>query len=243
MKAVILAAGRGTRLAELTKEVPKPMVPIGGRPCLARIITALHATGIGEIVIVTGYRADVIKAYFGDGAQMGVNITYVDQSVQSGTGSALHITRETVGDSSFVMTYGDILVPEENYAQMAQVFQKLRPQALLGLNWVEDPYRGAAVYLAENNRVAKIVEKPPQGTATTHWNNAGVFVFDPIIYQYTETLQLSPRGEYELPDAIQAMLQAGLAVYGYPLQGYWKDIGTPEDVRAAHRLVSDPNKN
>jgi NDP-sugar pyrophosphorylase family protein len=98
LKAVILAAGKGTRLADLTKDVPKPMVPINGRPCLARIIDALHTAGIVDMVIVTGYKAEVIRSHFGDGKDYGVKITYVDQRVQSGTGSALHITREAVGE-------------------------------------------------------------------------------------------------------------------------------------------------
>lgn len=212
------------------------MVPVGGKPCLARIIEALHDAGVAEFVIVTGYMAHVIEAYFGDGSNAGIRITYVHQEKPTGTGSALHITQPAVGDSPFVMTYGDILVPEANYSGMVQAFSQLECQALLGLNWVEDPYKGAAVYLADNRRIERIEEKPPQGTATTHWNNAGVYVFDPCVYNYTAKLQPSARGEYELPDAVAGMMQDKLRVFGYPLEGYWTDIGTPEDVKAAHEL-------
>jgi dTDP-glucose pyrophosphorylase len=214
------------------------MVPIDGKPCLARIIEGLRMAGVQECVVVTGYMAHVVEEYFGDGSAAGVHITYVHQDVATGTGSALHITRDLVGQDPFVMTYGDILVPEANYAGMVQTYEKLHCQALVGLNWVDDPYRGAAVYLADDGRIVKIEEKPPQGTATTHWNNAGVFVFDPLVYTYTANLKPSPRGEYELPDAIAAIMRAGLHVQGYPLEGYWSDIGTPDSVQAAHRLVS-----
>jgi dTDP-glucose pyrophosphorylase len=186
--------------------------------------------------------ANVIQDYFGDGSKFGIRTTYIHQEVQTGTGSALHLTRDAVGDSPFVMTYGDILVPEINYYGIVSTYQKLKCQALIGLNWVDDPYRGAAVYLAADNRVERIEEKPPKGTATTHWNNAGVFVFDPVLFEYTAQLKLSPRGEYELPDAIQAMLSQKLPVYGYPLEGYWKDIGTPEDVNAAQHLFTSESK-
>ncbi len=238
MKAVILAAGKGTRLAGLTKERPKPMVDVGGKPCLERIITALRYTGIVEIVIVTGYMSTAIEEHFAEGAAFGVNITYVRQQQQDGTGSAVHITQAAVGPSPFLMTYGDVLMPDSNYQGMVQRFAAQPCAALMGVNWVDDPYKGAAVYMGVDDVVERIVEKPPQGTATTHWNNAGTYVFSPVVYEYTARLQRSPRGEYELPDAIQAMQSNGLLIRAYRLQGYWKDIGTPEDLRQAGELFN-----
>jgi dTDP-glucose pyrophosphorylase len=105
-------------------------------------------------------------------------------------------------------------------------------QALVGVNWVEDPYRGAAVYLDTAGRVMRIEEKPPRGTAATHWNNAGLFVFDPVILGYAARLQSSPRGERELPDAITAMIADGYVVLGLPLEGAWRDVGTQQDYMA-----------
>lgn len=236
MKAVILAAGKGTRLADLTRERPKPMVDVGGKPCLERIIEALVQASVTEIVVVTGYMASAIESYFGDGANFGVTITYVHQHVQDGTGSAVHLTRAAVGHSSFLMTYGDVLMPEENYLGMVNSFRQKPCAALLGVNWVDDPYKGAAVYFDADNTVERIVEKPPQGTSKTNWNNAGIYVFDPVIYEYTAQLRISQRGEYELPDAIQAMQKGGLFIRAYQLQGYWKDIGTPEDLKKAGEL-------
>lgn len=236
MKAVILAAGKGTRLADLTKERPKPMVDVGGKPCLERIIGALLKASVTEMVIVTGYMAQVIEAYFGDGSKFGVTITYVNQKVQDGTGSAVHITKDAVGKSSFLMTYGDIIMPEENYLGMVEFFHQNPCMALMGVNWVNDPYKGAAVYFNDDNVVERIIEKPAQGTSTTNWNNAGIYVFNPVIYEYTAKLRLSQRGEYELPDAIQAMQKDGHLIRAYSLEGYWKDIGTPEDLKQAGKL-------
>ena len=134
------------------------------------------------------------------------------------------------------MTYGDILVPGHNYTGMLQVFEETKCGVVISVNWVQDPYRGAAVYLGSDSQVVRIEEKPPKGTATTNWNNAGIYVFDPVIFEYTARLTPSARGEYELPDAIQAMLSDGLDARGYPLDGFWTDIGTPEDVKAAAEL-------
>jgi NDP-sugar pyrophosphorylase family protein len=239
VKAVILAAGKGTRLAELTRTKPKPMVEVGDKPALERIILALSKVGVHDFVIVVGYLSEVVEQYFGDGTPWGVNIRYVKQEVPDGTGSALHLTKDAVGDNPFFMTYGDILVPASNYAGMIQTFEQTKSRAILGLNWIDDPYKGAAVYLGPDNRVERIIEKPPKGTSTTNWNNAGMYVFDPVIFEYTARLRPSARGEYELPDAIQAMLSDGLDIRGYPLEGYWRDIGTPQDVEAAQELFKE----
>ena len=97
------------------------------------------------------------------------------------------------------MTYGDILVPASNYAGMIQTFEQTKSRAILGLNWIDDPYKGAAVYLGPDNRVERIIEKPPKGTSTTNWNNAGMYVFDPVIFEYTARLRPSARGSMSCP--------------------------------------------
>ncbi len=118
MKAVILAAGKGTRMRELTNELPKPMLRVQGKPVLEHIIAGILAAGIRDIFIVTGWRADVIENYFGDGKQFAARIAYGRQVVQDGTGKAPEAAKKFVGDSPFLLTYGDILVPPETYARM-----------------------------------------------------------------------------------------------------------------------------
>jgi NDP-sugar pyrophosphorylase family protein len=231
MKALILAAGRGTRLAPLTNACPKPMLPIAGIPMVERIMQGIAGTGIREFVLVTGYRADVVHEHFGDGGRWDWQVEYVHQEVPRGVGDAVACASEPLEDAPFLMTYGDIMLDPVNYTNFVKTNSPGGP-TLLGLSWVDDPYRGAAVYLNTDNRVERIQEKPPQGTATTHWNNAGLFIFDPAIFGYAQRLAPSGRGERELPDAISAMIGDGYVVQGIPLEGAWRDVGTLEDYAA-----------
>src|SRR5215475_7136651 len=116
MKAVILAAGKGTRMKELTNEVPKPMLKVQGKPILDHIITGLMSAGVKEFFIVTGYRAEVVESYFGDGSKWGVRIAYGRQVVQDGTGKAPELAKGFIGASPFLMTYGDILVMAKTFS-------------------------------------------------------------------------------------------------------------------------------
>ncbi|HHW10651.1 MAG TPA: nucleotidyltransferase family protein [Firmicutes bacterium] len=244
MKAVIPAAGKGTRLAGLTLERPKAMVPVHDKPCLEHIINALSQAGIKEIIIITGHLSECIESYFKDGSAWGVQITYVRQDMEGkyGTGYAVHLTADLVGDSPFLMTYGDVLVPFENYSGIVERYRERPVDALIGVNWVEDPYKGAAVYVDEEGKVVKIIEKPPKGTAGTHWNNAGVIIFSPVVFEYTAQLTPSERGEYELTEAIQRMHGDRREIHAYFLQGYWRDIGTPADLQAAGEMLRQKHK-
>ena len=122
MKAVILAAGKGTRMRELTNELPKPMLRHQGKPILEHIVAGILAAGIREIFIVTGWRAEVVESHFGDGTKWNARIAFGRQAVQDGTGKAPELAKEFIGDSPFLLTYGDILVPPETYPQMLRRF-------------------------------------------------------------------------------------------------------------------------
>ena len=236
--AVVLAAGRGTRMKGLTDDLPKPMLPIAGKPLLEHILMVLKDAGIERFAIVTGYRAEKIEQHFGDGSRFGVEIAYGRQEVRDGTARALLLGRKAVGKRPFLLAWGDILTERTNYPAMLARFDERSADGVLAVNWIDDPYRGAAVYVDESDRIERIVEKPPQGTATTHWNNAGIGVFKPELFDYAEAVQPSPRGEYELPDAISAMIRDGRRIYTYALEGYWSDVGTPEDLAAAEKRLS-----
>ena len=120
---------------------------------------------------------------------------------------------------------------------MAERFAARPSDALLAVNRVDDPWRGAAVYVAEGGRVERIVEKPPRGTSTTQWNNAGIFVLDPVALDYAARLMPSSRREYELPQAIAAMVADGRRVFALPVLGFWSDVGTPADLRMAEESL------
>ena len=123
MKALILAAGRGTRLGALTADCPKPMLPIHGVPMIERIMAGIaREAGITEFVLVTGYRADVIQAYFADGARWGWQVQYVHQEPPRGVGDAVHCARPLLADGPFLMTYGDIMLDPVNYRRFAQAW-------------------------------------------------------------------------------------------------------------------------
>src|SRR5260370_41514042 len=126
MKAVILAAGKGTRMRELTNELPKPMLKVQGKPILEHIIAGLRSAGIADIFIVTGFRAEVIEGWFGDGSKWQARIVYGRQTVQDGTGKAPEVAREFIGGASFILTYGDILVKPETYQQMIHRYHEGR---------------------------------------------------------------------------------------------------------------------
>jgi NDP-sugar pyrophosphorylase family protein len=237
MKAVILAAGKGTRMKQLTASRPKPMIEICGKPMLEHIVVALRDSGIGEFILITGYLAELVETHFGSGERLGIRIHYIRQQTQNGTGSAFHLARSLVGTESFFAGYGDIITSLGNYPRLIQDFERKRCDALLGLNWVEDPYRGAAVYMNSDEVITNIIEKPPQGTSTSNWNNAGLMIFSHHLFDYTDKLQPSRRGEYEVTDAIRAIIQDKCRVFGFKLQGFWSDVGRPEDLEIVTRQI------
>lgn len=237
--ALVLAAGRGSRMKDLTTKTPKHMLPVAGKPVLEHIITRLRDAGIARIVIVTGYLGEMIEDYFGDGSGFDVRISYVRQTNLDGTGSAVLIAHEAVGRNSFLVTFGDLLASSSAYRGLLDDYNSLPCDALIALNWVDDPYSGAAVYLDDSDRIIQIVEKPPVGKSTTQWNQSGIFVFSPIIFDYLSRIELSPRGEYELTDAVMSMLAGGRCIRGYKMSGIWCDVGRPDDIARAGRLLEE----
>ncbi len=238
MKAVILAAGKGTRLGELTRTTPKPMIRIAGIPAVEHAMRAIRAAGIVDFVLVTKHLAEQIEGYFGDGSRLGMRVRYVAQGDRYGTGAALLCARDLAQDTPVMMTFADVLMSPCNYRGALEVYRDLRGAGVITLNSVPDPCAGADVQLDEEGKVARIVEKPPPGSAPFYDNSSGLFVLDPIVFSYLERLTPSNRGEYELPDAINSMVEDGLAVYPYHLEGFWRDIGTVEDIAAAEAALT-----
>ena len=233
-KAVVLAAGRGTRMKSLTQDCPKPLLPLNGRPILAHLMDRFAKAGIDRVCIVIGYRGEMIREYFADHPPDGVRIEYVVQEVADGTGSAALLAREFVGDGSFLLTFGDILVAPGVYQELCGL--SAGAEMALALARVEDPYRGGAVYV-EDGRVVKIIEKPPKGTSTTNFISAGIYVFGRRIFDELARLTPSVRGEYDLTDAIQATVRNGKLVRCCEVPGFWRDIGRPEDLAPASEFV------
>jgi dTDP-glucose pyrophosphorylase len=232
MMAVILAAGRGTRMGALTAHTPKPLLRLRGRPIIEHILAGLRTAGIDAAIIVTGYRGEQIEAHLGDGNRFGLRLTYLRQDRPEGTAKAL-LLADTAAHEPFVLSWSDVVVAPSNYAVLIADFVRRPCDALLMVNEMDDPWRGAAVYVDDEWQVTELIEKPPRGTSRTRWNNAGLFVFTPLIFTYAARLPPSVRGEYELPQAIAAMIQDGRAVRACAVRGFWSDLGTPEDLAAA----------
>jgi dTDP-glucose pyrophosphorylase len=238
-KAVVLAAGRGTRMKSLTDDCPKPMIPLSGRPLLAHLIERMEEAGIREILLITGYKAHVIEDYFREHPPAAAKLSYRLQDPQNGTGKAALLGREFANGQPFLLTFGDILVDAAEYRAMFRLFA--RTEAVLAVNRVEDPYQGAAVYV-DDGRVSKVIEKPPKGASTTPWNNAGIYCVGPRIFEELDRVGLSPRGEYELTDAIHQMLAAGVEFGYHEIQGFWRDVGRPEDLPQAEDYLRSKAK-
>lgn len=226
-KAVVLAAGRGTRMKELTDELPKPMVKVKGTPILESIVRGLVENGVGRILIVVGWRKEVIIGHFGDGGAFGCSIEYVEQVVQDGTGRVVELAKEFAGDDPFVLSYGDILVPASSYAPLVNLDGA---EGKLTVKISEDVRKGGAVFI-EKGLVTGLIEKPGEGQPTSPYYNAGIYTFSPRIFEYTAKLELSPRGEYELTDAIAAEVRDGLRIEAVELSGEWADVRDPEVLR------------
>ncbi len=227
-------------MRELTNELPKPMLLIEGRPILQHIVEGLKAAGIQEFCIITGWKAEVIEAHFGDGSRWGVQIRYARQTIQDGTGKAPEYARDFVGTSDFLLTYGDILVKPDTYQRMIARWKAGTFGGLLTVTIGEDVTKGGLNFFDGDFCLTRLVEKPSPSQleelrssgwlkpGQPVWYNAGIYIFNPVLFEFTSKLQKSPRGEYELTDAISAIVASGRKVAGVEIQGRWVDVRDPE---------------
>jgi dTDP-glucose pyrophosphorylase len=247
VKAVILAAGKGTRMRELTNELPKPMLRVQDKPILEHIVGGIVAAGVREIFIVTGWQAEVVENHFADGKKFGARIAFGRQIVRDGTGKAPELAKEFVGDSPFLLTYGDILVSPETYPQMIRRFGEADFAGVITVTRGEDVTKGGLNFFDDRFCLKRLVEKPSAAQLTQLrrdgwlkpgapvWYNAGIYIFGPSLFDFTARLRKSPRGEYELTDAISAMAAAGQKLAGLEIQGRWVDVRDPETLARLER--------
>ena len=225
-KAVLLAAGRGTRMRELTANLPKPMINVREKPILLHIVEGLQSAGIKNFLIVVGYHGDTVRNYFGDGTCFGLRIKYATQALQDGTGRIVDLAKDFVADSSFLLSYGDILVDPGNYKSIVDLADDV--EAIISVKRGEDVSKGGAVFLNEHMELVDLREKAEPGGASSPWYNAGLYTFRPSIFEFTAKLQPSPRGEYELTDAVRDLAHSGKKVKALEIAGEWADVRDPE---------------
>jgi len=233
-QAVILAAGRGTRMRELTAVVPKPMIAVRGKPVLQYIIEGLRDAGIRELLVIVGYHADTVQNFFGDGSRHDVSIQYATQTVQDGTGRVLDLARNFVGDSPFILSYGDILVDPANYKRVIDLGKDV--EGVVTVTRGEDVTKGGAVFVNDQMELVDLREKSQPGEVKSPWYNAGLYAFRPSIFEFTVKLKPSPRGEYELTDAIRDLAQSRKKVKALELMGEWADVRDPEILAKLNQL-------
>jgi dTDP-glucose pyrophosphorylase len=233
-KAVILAAGRGTRMRELTAELPKPMIKVRGKPVLQYIVEGLRNAGVANLLVVVGYRADAVRDFLGNGSRYDVPVQYATQTIQDGTGRVVDLARDFVGNRPFILAYGDILVDPANYERLVNVPDDV--EAMLTVTLGEDVSKGGAVFLNEEMQLVDLREKSKPGGPTSPWYNAGLYAFRPSIFDFTAKLKPSPRGEYELTDAIRELGQCGKKVKALELTGEWADVRDPEILARLNQL-------
>ena len=225
MQAVILTAGEGTRMRPLTLTRPKTMLPVGGNPILQYNIEALRDAGIIEILLVTGYKEEMVKKYFGSGEKLGVNIKYITQKERLGTAHAIGHTRGFMKED-FVVLNGDIIIDPDLLMEIIDNYQSISTDTMMVLTEVDDPSSFGVVEI-KNGFVTSIIEKPLPGEAPSNLINTGIYIFNQDILSKIEKTPISERGEYEITDSLQMQIDEGKSVRGFKTHKKWIDVGRP----------------
>ncbi|MCK5403282.1 NTP transferase domain-containing protein, partial [Candidatus Bathyarchaeota archaeon] len=233
MKAVILAAGEGSRLRPLTLYRPKCMIPLAGKPILEHLLLALKENGIEEILIIIGYRKELVRNYFRDGKDFGVKLSYIEQEKWYGTADAVSLSEEYVSDDDFLMLYGDLLI-DASVVKITR--QKYAEKGLitLTLTTVEEINRYGIVKI-EKDQVLKIVEKP-KSKEFGNLANVGVYIFSKKIFKAIQKTVKSQRKEFEITDTLNLLLKEGVSLASVEIEPRnWLDVGRPWDLLEANR--------
>lgn len=217
MRAIILAAGEGSRLKPFTVTRPKVMIPVGDKPILEYVVNALQESGIIDIIMVVGYKREKIMDYFGDGHKWGVNIVYVEQFQQLGTAHALRQVSHMINDR-FLVINGDTIIDSSAIKEIVRVSSG--DAAMLTVT--VDKAHQYGVVKTQNHIVRAILEKP-KGEEISNVVNAGVYSFSPIIFNFLESMEISERGEYEITDALRTMLKEDYTIKSVHTNATWLD--------------------
>jgi UDP-N-acetylglucosamine diphosphorylase/glucosamine-1-phosphate N-acetyltransferase len=241
MKAIILAAGKGTRLQPLTLTRPKHLVPIGGKPIIDHVITALRNAGINEIVFIVNYMAERLQHHLEDGTRYEMKFEYVVQKQLKGTADATSFAEPFVTED-FLLTYGDWLTTSDAINAVLKMHEKEKPVATMAVVPVENPEHYGVVEL-ENSFVKAIVEKPRRDEAPTNLANAGIYVLSTKIFEAIKRIEQSPRGELEMTDSLSFLLKEGHKIIAAKLSSSEMfDVGLVWDLFEANRWVLEKTK-
>jgi len=233
MRALVLSGGEGSRLRPLTHTQAKQLIPIAGQPILFYALEAIRDAGIADVGIVVGSTGEEVRAAVGDGSRWGLAVTYIAQDAPRGLAHAVMTAADFVRGEPFLMYLGDNVLLE-GVERFVREFERTRPDAQILLTRVAEPeHFGVAVL--DGERVVRLVEKPVSFLSDVAL--VGVYLFDDSILEACATLEPSARGEYEITEAIQYLIDHGRSVRAELVSGYWKDTGRPEDLLEANRML------
>jgi len=239
LKGIILHGGHGTRLRPLTHTGPKQLLPIANKPMSQYALEDLKTTGVTDIAIIIGdVYPQKVKEYYGDGSKFGVKITYIYQDSPKGISHAIRLCKDFIRNDRFIVYLGDNVL-RKNLTDYAEKFENSQTDAMILLCEVDDPQRFGVAELDKDNlgKIKKIIEKPkvpPSNLAVI-----GIYFLTPKIFDVIDNLKPSWRGELEITEALQMLMDDGYKIKYDTVTGWWKDTGTPEDIIHANKLVLD----
>ena len=247
MKAVILAAGEGKRLRPITSSRPKPMIPLLGKAILEHIILGLKNIGINHILIIVGYKQEIIKEYFEKAAiNLNIKIDYIIQEEYLGTAHAAGYAKDFIKDEAFLMMYGDIFVDTEIFKKILMEYNQNKVDGLITLKKVNNPQEYGIITLNSKGLVEEIVEKPNPEEKAGNLANAGIYIFNQSIFKAIEKTKKSVRNEYEFTDSMHILInELNGKILGFPINdSFWNDIGLPWQLfEANHFLLNKLKKD
>jgi glucose-1-phosphate thymidylyltransferase len=237
MKGVILHGGFGTKLRPLTHTGPKQLIPIANKPISQYVLEDLKNSGITEIAIILGnIYQEKVKEYYENGQKFGVTIQYIQQDEPKGIAHAVSLCKEYVKNQPFIVYLGDNLI-KGGISTFVKKFENSHDDAMILLCKVKNPQRFGVAKIDKNGKLTQLIEKPRE--PPSNYALTGIYFFRPTIFETIKQLKPSWRGELEITDAIQLLLEKDYTVSYQIVQGWWKDTGTPEDILEANRLVLD----
>jgi glucose-1-phosphate thymidylyltransferase len=233
MRALVLSGGEGSRLRPITHTSAKQLIPVAGTPILFHALEAIADAGITEVGIIVGQTAAEVRSAVGDGSRWGLQVTYIPQDAPLGLAHAVITAREFVKGQPFLMYLGDNVLLE-GLSRFVQEFERNRPDAQIFVARVPEPERFGVAVL-DGDRVVRLVEKPREYVSDLAL--VGVYLFGDSILEAADTLEPSWRGEYEITEAIQWLVDHGRTVRAEMVEGWWKDTGKPDDLLEANRMM------